>query len=105
MKAVLDTNVLLSAFLTDGICARILKRARRKHFLFILCAAVLKEVRRILGTKFSLNEREISLFISVLSESAEEVYRFTDTPPGVCRDRMMISCSIVPRKQRQTIWL
>jgi hypothetical protein len=36
VKAVFDTNVIIAAFLTEGICARLLTRARRRAFDLIL---------------------------------------------------------------------
>ncbi|MBA4368089.1 MAG: putative toxin-antitoxin system toxin component, PIN family [Desulfobacterium sp.] len=86
MKVILDTNILLSAFLTNGICARILKRARHKYFSFILCAPVLNETKRLLNNKFSLTAREIAFFVSVLSEAADEEYHPVGVLSGVCRD-------------------
>jgi putative PIN family toxin of toxin-antitoxin system len=86
VKAILDTNVLLSAFLTDGICARILKRARHKQFSFILCEPVLKETKRILKNKFSLPSTDIEFFLSIISEAANTVYSPEGTLSGVCRD-------------------
>lgn len=86
MKVVFDTNVLLSAFLTDGICARILRRARGKAFSFILCAPVLSETKRLLKHKFRLSDKEVDLFASILTEAADETYLPTGTVSGVCRD-------------------
>lgn len=97
MKVILDTNVLLSAFLTDGICSRILKRARQKHFSFILCAPVLNETKRLLKNKFSLTAREIAFFVSVLSEAADEEYHPVGVLSGVCRDQdddVILLCAV-----------
>ena len=60
MRAVLDTNVLISAFVTDGLCARILRRARNVEFTFVLCASVLEQFRRILRDKFGFDDCEIA---------------------------------------------
>ena len=86
MKAVLDTNVLLSAFLTNGMCARILRRARQKGFSFILCEPVLMETKRLLKNKFSLTAAEINLFVSILTESSDETYHPVGKLAGICRD-------------------
>ena len=86
MNVILDTNVLLSAFLTDGICARILKRARHKHFSFILCEPILNETKTHLKNKFSLANRDIELFVSLLLESADMKYIPKGKLSGVCRD-------------------
>jgi hypothetical protein len=86
VKVVLDTNVLLSAFLTDGVCARILRRARAKAFSFILCTPVLNETKRLLKNKFSLSDGEVDFFVSIVAEAADETYRPAGTLAGVCRD-------------------
>jgi putative PIN family toxin of toxin-antitoxin system len=86
VKVVLDTNVLLSAFLTDGMCARTLRRARQKGFSFILCEPVLIETKRLLKNKFSLPKGEVDLFVSILTEAADEIYRPVGKLSGVCRD-------------------
>ncbi len=86
MKAILDTNVLLSAFLTDGTCARILKRARQKNFIFILCEPVLLETKRLLKNKFSLSSGDIKIFTAILIEAADKLYHPLGRPASVCRD-------------------
>jgi uncharacterized protein len=86
LKVILDTNVLLSAFLTEGMCARILKRAHQNGFSFILCEPVLVEIKRLLKDKFSLTPREINLFITILTEAAHKIYRPEGSLTGVCRD-------------------
>ena len=108
MKVIFDTNVLLSAFLTDGICARILRRARQKHFSFILCEPVLDETKRLLKNKFSLTAREIAFFISVISEAADEEYHPAGLLSRVSRDPnddLILFCAAeknrLPRDGRQ----
>ncbi len=86
MRVIPDTNILLSAFLTNGICANILKRARHKYFSFILCTPVLNETKRLLKNKFLLSAQEIAFFVSVLSEAADEEYHPVGVLSGVCRD-------------------
>ena len=86
MKAVLDTNVLISAFLSDGICSRILRRARNREFAFILCMPVMEEFHRILKDKFQFDDSEISLFAAVVSEAAYETRRPEKPVPCICRD-------------------
>jgi len=86
VKVVLDTNVLVSAFLSDGICSRILRRARNREFSFILCMPVMEEFRRILKDKFQFDDAEIFLFTSVVSEAAYETCRPEKPAPCICRD-------------------
>ena len=86
MKVVLDTNVLISAFLSDGICSRILRRARNREFAFVLCSPVIEEFNRILKDKFQFDDSEISFFASVVSEAAYETCRMEKPVPCICRD-------------------
>ena len=86
MKVVLDTNVLISAFLTDGVCARILRRARKGEFTFVLCSPVLEELQRILREKFGFDDSEISFFASIVSEAAREIRQPEKSVSGICRD-------------------
>ena len=45
MRAVLDANVLVAAYLTEGLCARLLRRARQGQFELITCTQILTETR------------------------------------------------------------
>ena len=85
MKTVFDTNVVIAAFVTDGLCARILRRGRNGEFEFILGIPVLLEFRRILKSKFMFSDEEISFFSSILEEAAT-VFRPAVSVAGVCRD-------------------
>ncbi len=86
MKVILDTNVLLSAFLTDGVCSRILKRARNNEFTFIFSTSVLEETQRILKDKFALTVKDSAFFISIIAEAADDTYQPRGSLSGVCRD-------------------
>lgn len=86
MKAVFDTNVLIAAFLTEGICAKLLIRARKRDFDLILCDAILQEFERVLKKKFAASPSEISDISALLSEAACDIRRRIDTIAPVCRD-------------------
>ena len=51
MRVVFDTNVLVAAFVTEGLCSVLLARARRREFEFSLCPKILEEFERILSEK------------------------------------------------------
>ena len=51
MRVLLDTNVIVSAVTTRGLCADVFRAVLAAHEL-VTCAKVLQEVRRILGMKF-----------------------------------------------------
>ncbi len=97
MRVILDTNVLLSAFLIEGMCSRILRRARRKHISFILCESVLDETKRHLKNKFALADNDITFFVSILTEAADEVHILSHLLSGVCRDPdddLILACAV-----------
>ncbi len=97
MKAVFDTNVLIAAFLTEGICAKLLIRARRRQFDLILCNGILQEFKRVLKNKFATSPHETSEALIILSEAAQEVLGQTDSIAPVCRDsddNSILACAV-----------
>lgn len=86
MKAVFDTNVIVAAFLTEGICAKLLLRARKRDFDLILCDGILQEFAAVLKKKFAASHRETKDALVLLSEAAQEIHGRTDPITPVCRD-------------------
>lgn len=70
MKVVFDTNVLLSAFLTEGLCSKLLLRAKRGEFELYLCPFILHEFQDKLRNKFCATATEIREAISLVREAA-----------------------------------
>ncbi len=87
MRAVFDTNVLIAAFLTDGLCSKLLVRARRKECDLVLSTDILKEFERILFEKFSLSRSELSEAKRLVTEAASGVCTLTGKVEPMCRDR------------------
>ena len=84
MKVVLDTNVLLAAFGTHGLCESVLELCLERHGVF-LSEHILSELHRHLCTKFRLppaRAREVENF---LRENAAVIEPAT-MPPSACRD-------------------
>jgi len=86
VKAVFDTNVLIVAFLTEGICAKCLMRGRKRYFYLILSSDIIKETERILRRKFKLSSSEISAVITLLKETASAILQNVDPIKPECRD-------------------
>ena len=86
MRVVYDTNVLVAAFLTEGVCSTLLVRARRGECELTLSTDIIKEFERILRKKFSLSQSEISDVRKVLAEATEEVRQKVNPIAPVCRD-------------------
>ena len=96
MKAVFDTNVLIAAFLTEGICAKLMVRARKRDFDLILCDGILQEFKRILKKKFATSPHETSEALIILSEAALEIHGQTDSITSICRDSdddLILACA------------
>ncbi len=96
MKAVFDTNVLIAAFLTEGICAKLLIRARRREFDLILCDGILQEFKAVLKKKFAASPHETSEALILLSEAAREIRARIDSITAVCRDSdddLILACA------------
>jgi uncharacterized protein len=77
VKVYLDTNVLVSAFATRGLCADILHAVMAEHQL-IVGETVLAEVRRVLRQKIRLQPAAVSEVEALLRQQGLLV---TDAPP------------------------
>ena len=86
MKAVFDTNVLLAAFITEGICSKILVRGRKRQFHLILCPVILREFERVLIKKFSITRNEALSILQIVSEAMHSVVSPSQSVQGLCRD-------------------
>jgi putative PIN family toxin of toxin-antitoxin system len=96
VKAVFDTNVLIAAFLTEGICAKLLVRAHRRDFDLILCDGILQEFKRVLKKKFVTTPLETSETLTILSEATKEILGQTASVTPICRDSdddLIIACA------------
>ncbi len=56
LRAFIDTNVLVAAFITEGLCSEILKRASDGEFLGFTSNFVMEELKQVLDREF--NEAE-----------------------------------------------
>ena len=65
MKVFLDTNVLVSSFITRGLCADIFRIILSEHHL-ILCDHVLSELEEVLTNKINLPEKQITSILQYL---------------------------------------
>jgi uncharacterized protein len=96
VKAVFDINVLIAAFLREGICAKLLIRARRREFDLISCEGILQELKAVLKKKFAAAPHETSEALILLSEAAREIRPRIDSIPPICRDSvddLILACA------------
>jgi len=88
LKVLFDTNVLISAFLTEGLCSKILLRARNGQFELYTCSFILKEFKENLKNKFSATEAEIKEAVTLIEEISLTVNpdERNIVVKGICRD-------------------
>lgn len=84
MKVVLDTNVLIAAFISHGACHELLEHCAINHKVFI-SSFILSEVKEKLTQKFDYTGQESDAVVMLLKS------RFTLVKPvelrsPVCRD-------------------
>ena len=86
MKVVLDTNILVSAFIVDGVCSRLLDDCiSNRRITIILSMSILNEFRNTLTGKFGYGSEEIRARVGALLEASEIVEPET-FETQICRD-------------------
>ena len=86
MRVVFDTNVLIAAFVADGVCATLLSRARKGHCDLLLCPCIVEEFQRVLRRKFKASAEELAQALVLLGEAAVEMVTVDVEVSGICRD-------------------
>jgi putative PIN family toxin of toxin-antitoxin system len=97
MKVVFDTNVLVAAFVPEGVCSKLLGRARRGQFELITCPFILKELEVVFLKKLSATRGETSRVLRVLAEAISAIVQPAQSVSGICRDPNddpILSCAI-----------
>ena len=79
MRVFLDTNLLVSAVTTRGLCADVLREILVSHQL-VVSASLIAELKNILHTKIGIPQKIISYFLEVLKELG---YRVMEIPPQI----------------------
>jgi uncharacterized protein len=86
MRAVLDANVLVAAYLTEGLCARLLRRARRGQFELITCAQILTETRDNIRKLTSPSTEALDATMAHLFAVSSMITAIPPLGRRVCRD-------------------
>lgn len=87
MRAVLDTNVLLAAFFTRGVCEAIFDAAiERGAFGVVLSEHILGEFARHAEGKFGGASADVKAAVGLLRANAEMV-RPAGVPGDACKDK------------------
>ena len=85
MKVVLDTNVLVAAFATRGLCDAVLEVCLAGHDI-VLSEPILKELCRHLRGKLKVPRPQAQAIVAFLREHAAVVVPAA-FPADACRDR------------------
>lgn len=86
MIAVFDTNVLIAAIITEGVCSKLLHRARSREFSLVSCPFIMAEVKRILSNKFRLSQSETASAMEPVTEAIDHVIKHNVKVTSICRD-------------------
>jgi putative PIN family toxin of toxin-antitoxin system len=86
VRVVFDTNVLIAAFLTEGVCSKLLLRARKRECDLILSKAIVAEFEEVLAKKFSVSSSDLSNVRSLVKEAAGEILQEVNPIQPFCRD-------------------
>lgn len=100
MIAVFDTNIFIAAIITEGICSKLLYRARMKEFSLISCPFIMNEIRRALSKKFCLTYNEIATTMEPITEVIGQIIEHQLKITGICRDTdddNIIACAVAAK--------
>ncbi len=84
MKVVLDTNVLVAAFGSRGLCEAVYQVCLAQHEI-VLSGHILRETRRGLTAKMKLGSQHADEIISALRDTAT-IVQPAKVPAGACGD-------------------
>ena len=84
MRVVLDTNVLLAAFISRGLCHDLLEHCIREHEV-VLSEFLLGEFKRKLKGKFRVPEERVGRAVALLRNHVE-IVEPEPLPEPACRD-------------------
>lgn len=85
MKVVLDTNVIVSAVTTRGLCADVFRAVLAEHEL-VTCPKIVQEVGRILQSKFLVPDSLIAEYLELIQDAAM-VAEASDLPDIRIKDK------------------
>ena len=84
MRLVLDTNVLIAAFISRGVCNELLEHCVLNHEV-VLSTFILAEFKDKLTGKFKFTVREANAAVRLV-KSRCEIVKISPLDPPVCRD-------------------
>ena len=84
MRVVLDTNVLIAAFIAHGVCNELLEHCALNHDI-VLSRFILDEFKQRLATKFGFTTSEVNRAVRLLKSRSKTV-KLQKPLHRICRD-------------------
>jgi len=75
IRALLDTNVLIPSFLTEGLSKELLLRAKRGEFEALVCPFILEEFKEKLKKKFQIKPSDIKEALELINSACTLVFQ------------------------------
>jgi putative PIN family toxin of toxin-antitoxin system len=97
VKTVFDTNVLVAAFVSEGVCSKLLIRARKRQFHLFISPFILQEFERVLVRKLAVPKGETNEAVRLVSEAATVILLPPKLEAPICRDSKddnILACSL-----------
>jgi uncharacterized protein len=85
VRVFLDTNVLVAAFATRGLCADVFRLVLAEHELLV-SAALIEELTRTLTKKIRVPDEVVREIVAFLRASASTLESAPERPPIAVRD-------------------
>jgi len=85
LRVYLDTNVLVAAFATRGLCADVFRLVLAEHEL-IISPALIEEVTRTLTKKIHVSDQVVREVVAFLRAAGSTVGGAPELPPIAVRD-------------------
>jgi len=73
IRAVLDTNVLISAIIADGVPSQLVASARRGEFAAVCSPYIIDELRRVMTAKLGFDAEEVDRIALAIARSSQMV--------------------------------
>jgi putative PIN family toxin of toxin-antitoxin system len=99
---VFDTNVFVAALITEGICSKLLRRARAGEFSLVSCPFIIAEIRGTLSKKFRLSREEIEWTMVPVREAIDRIIDHDLRISGICRaadDDNVLACAFAAKAE------
>jgi len=97
VRAVFDTNVLVAAFVSEGVCSKLLIRARKRQFDLFISDFIVQEFERVLVRKLRIPRNEAREAVRLILEAASLIPLPQKLEAAVCRDSEddnVLACSL-----------